>query len=139
MLTTNTYLNFDGDTLPAFEFYRSVFGGEFDRLLKMGEMPGQEKLSEQERNLIAHVGLKLSETSTLHGSDIVKSYGQQLTVGNNFYILLSPDSRTQADQLFAALSAGGTIEIEMTEMFWGAYYGAFKDKFGVQWMISFEQ
>jgi PhnB protein len=138
MLTTNTYLNFDGDTLPAFEFYRSIFGGEFDRLLKMGEMPGQEKLSEQERNLIAHVGLKLSETATLHGSDILKSYGQQLTAGNNFYILLSPDSRTQADQLFAALSAGGTVEIEMTEMFWGAYYGAFKDKFGVQWMISFE-
>jgi PhnB protein len=139
MLTTNTYLNFDGDTLPAFEFYRSIFGGEFDRLLKMGEMPSQEKLSEQERNLIAHVGLKLSETATLHGSDIVKSYGHQLTVGNNFYILLSPDSRTEADQLFAALSAGGTVEIEMTEMFWGAYYGAFKDKFGIQWMISFEQ
>jgi PhnB protein len=139
MLTTNTYLNFDGDTMPAFEFYRSIFGGEFDRLMKMGEMPGQEKLSAQERNLIAHVGLKLSEAATLHGSDVIKSYGQQLTVGNNFYILLSPDSRTQADQLFAALSAGGTVEIEMTEMFWGAYYGAFKDKFGVQWMISFEQ
>ena len=139
MLTTNTYLNFDGTTEAAFAFYRSVFGGEYDRFMRMGEMPGQEKLDEKERNLVAHVGLKLSETATLHGSDIVKSYGHQLTMGNNFYILVAPTSREEADRLFNGLSAGGKIGMAMTEMFWGAYYGDCTDKFGVQWMISYEK
>lgn len=138
MVRTNTYLNFDGNTLEAFEFYRSVLGGEFVRVLKMGEMPGTDQLLEAERNLMAHVGLKLNDSVTMHGSDTLKSFGQQLTVGNHSYILLEPDSRAEADRLFAGLSADGKIEIGMTDMFWGAYYGAFADKFGIQWMISVE-
>ncbi len=131
----NPYLNFNGNALEAFQFYQSVFGGELF-VQKMNETPGSESFPEHERNLVMHVAIPLGDGQFLMASDCFESQGQVLTIGNNNYISISPDSREDADRLFNGLSAGGEIEMPMADMFWGDYFGSFKDKFGVCWMIN---
>ncbi|RYY31385.1 MAG: VOC family protein [Chitinophagaceae bacterium] len=137
MPTFHPYLNFDGNAAQAFEFYKSVFGGEFLAKQKMSDAPGTEALSEQEKNRILHIALPLSSGTILMASDCVPASGHVLTVGNNMYINIAADSREEADRLFNGLSAGGEIEMPMADMFWGDYFGSFKDKFGIQWMINY--
>lgn len=132
----NPYLNFDGQAEEAFKFYQSVFGGELF-IQKMSQAPGSENLPENEQNLTMHVALPIGDDQFLMASDCLKSAGHQLTVGNNNYISVTPDSREEADRLFNGLSAGGKIEMPMDDMFWGDYFGSFEDKFGVRWMINF--
>lgn len=132
----NPYLNFDGTAEEAFNFYKSVFGGEFTGVHRMDGAPGTENLPENERNRIMHISLQVGD-ELLMASDIMPSMGQTLTVGNNNYISIFPDSREQADEFFNGLSAGGTIEMPMEDQFWGDYFGSFQDKFGVHWMINF--
>ncbi|MGV3601177.1 MAG: VOC family protein [Dyadobacter fermentans] len=132
----NPYLNFDGNAEEAFTFYKSVFGGEFHGVHRMDGTPGSENLSENERNRIMHIALPVGD-ELLMASDIMPSMGQTLSVGNNNYISIFTDSREQADQYFNGLSAGGTIEMPMEDQFWGDYFGAFQDKFGVNWMINY--
>ena len=86
-----------------------------------------------------HVALPIGNGNVLMGTDSLESLGQKLTVGNNFYICLSPESKEEAERLFNGLSAGGKIEMPLQDMFWGAYYGSFADKFGVQWMVNYEK
>ncbi len=131
------YLNFDGKAEEAFNFYKSVFGGEFTFFGKMGDMPDADKLSEEEKNRVMHVALPINEHTILMASDCVPSMGHVLKEGNNMYININAESREDADRLFNGLSAGGTIEMPMEDMFWGDYFGSFKDKFGVQWMVNF--
>lgn len=131
------YLNFDGKAEEAFNFYKSVFGGEFSFFSKMGDAPESEKLTEEERNRVMHVALPINEHTILMASDCVPSAGHVLKEGNNMYIHLAAESREDADRLFNSLSAGGTIEMPMEDMFWGDYFGSFKDKFGIQWMVNF--
>ncbi|SKA16447.1 VOC family protein [Sediminibacterium ginsengisoli] len=138
MTKMNPYLNFDGKAEEAFIFYKSVFGGEFPGVHKIGDAPGTEQLSAEEKNRVMHISLPINEHTTLMASDIIPSAGHKLTEGNNVHISLHPETREEADRLFAGLSAGGTVEMPLQETFWGAYYGSFKDKFGIQWMINVE-
>jgi PhnB protein len=133
----NPYLNFDGKAEEAFNFYRTVFGGEFvGGVHKMGNAPGTENLSDEEKNRVMHIALRVGG-DLLMASDIVPSFGQNLTVGNNNYVSIFPDSREDADRIFKALSEDGNIEMPLEDQFWGDYFGSFQDKFGVYWMINF--
>ena len=135
-MKVNVYLNFDGNAEEAFNFYKSVFGGEFTFIMKMGDTPDSEKLDKSELNRIMHISLPLGDHSILMASDILPSAGHVLKKGNTNYISLHPDSRQEADRLFNELSKGGTIEMPMEDQFWGDYFGSFEDKFGILWMIN---
>jgi len=135
MITANVYLNFDGKTEEAFNFYKSVFGGEFTMFQRFGDMPG-EHADPSEANRIMHVSLPLGKDSILMGSDTMKIH--QLTMGNNFHISINTGSEAEADNVYGALSAGGAATMPMAKMFWGAYFGMCTDKYGVNWMVSCE-
>lgn len=142
MKTINPYLNFDGETENAMNFYKSVFGGEFmgAGIMRMGDvpaMPGMAKLTEEEKNRVMHVSLPLENGQVLMASDTVPSLGHKLTRGNNNYISIFAEDRAEADRLFHGLSEDGEVEMPMQDQFWGDYFGSFKDKFGVCWMINF--
>ncbi len=140
MARTSTYLNFARTTEEAFTFYKSVFGTEFAMpIARMGDAPpepGQPEMSDEDKRLVMNVQLPILGGHLLMGSDAPESLGQSLNQGNNFYIALDPDTRADADRLFAALSEGGTIEQPIGEMFWGDYYGSFTDRYGIQWIIN---
>lgn len=141
MATVSTYLNLPGNTEEAFLFYRSVFGTEFDEpgFMRMDQgpsAPGRPPLSAEDRGKVMHVSLPLLGGHRLMGSDATESMGYKVRPGNNLYIMLQPDTRGEADRLFSALSAGGSVEMPMSEMFWGDYFGSFTDRFGVYWMIN---
>lgn len=133
------YLNFDGETDQAFQFYRSVFGGEFSFRSTMGENPGGEELSREEQNRIMHISLPLKDGIVLMGSDILPSAGHKVSKGNNLYIALQVDNREEADQVFTGLAEGGQVEMPLEDQFWGDYYGSLQDRYGIHWMISSAQ
>jgi PhnB protein len=142
MASTGTYLNFKTETEAAFLFYRDVFGGEFEGqgILRMGDAPAPEgapPMDPADQKLVMNVGLRITGNHLLMGTDSPDSMGFDLTIGNNVYINVMPDSRVEADRLFGALSEGGIVESPMADMFWGDYWGSFTDKFGVKWMINF--
>ncbi len=136
-MTINPYLNFPGTTEAAFNFYKSVFGGEFSMLQRFKETPDGAKMSAPLQNQIMHISLPIAPGYNLMATDAPAEMGFSLTKGNNFYIAISPDSREEAKRLFDVLSAGGKVEMDMQDMFWGAYYGSFEDKFGIKWMINY--
>ena len=140
MARVSTYLNFSRNTEEAFLFYRSVFKTEFvghiARFKDIPVQPGQPSQSEADRNLVMHVALPTIGTHVLMGTDAPDSMAFTFKQGNNVYINLEPDTRIEADRLFAGLSAGGKVETALQVMFWGDYFGSFTDKFGVQWMIN---
>jgi PhnB protein len=140
MSRVSTYLNFKRNTEEAFNFYKSVFGTEFvGEIHRMGDVPtqeGQPPLREDDKNLVMHVTLPILGGHMLMGTDAPESMGFNLEMGNNIYINLEPDTRAEADRLFAALAEGGKIEMPLQVMFWGDYFGSLKDKFGVQWMMN---
>jgi len=139
MAKLNSYLNFDGKAEEAFHFYKSIFGGEFlGEIYKMGSAPGTENLSDEEKNRVMHIALPIGN-DLLMGSDIVPGFGQKLNVGNSNYISVFPESRKEADRLFNGLSEGGTIEMPMEDQFWGDYFGCFQDRFGIYWMINYNE
>jgi len=140
MATVSTYLNFSRNTEEAFNFYKSVFGGEFQggimRFSDIPSSPDMTPLAEADKNLVMHVALPILGGHLLMGTDAPESMGFKVNFGNNVYINLEPDTRLETQRLFNALSAGGTIEQELQDMFWGDYYGSCKDKYGVQWMFN---
>ena len=137
MAKLNSYLNFDGQAEEAFNFYKSIFGGEFaGEIYRMGNAPGTENLSEDSKNRVMHIGLPIG-SDLLMGSDIIPEFGQTLVRGNNNYISIFPDSREDAQRFFNGLSAGGTIEMPLEDQFWGDYFGSFQDKFGIGWMVNY--
>jgi PhnB protein len=137
---TSTYLNFARSTEEAFNFYKSVFGTEFvGGIARFDDIPAQEgqpPISDDDKQLVMNVQLPILGGHLLMGTDAPESMGFQLNQGNNVYICLDPDTRAEADRLFAALSDGGEVEMGMEEMFWGDYFGSLVDKFGVRWMIN---
>ncbi|MCH5718466.1 VOC family protein [Niabella hibiscisoli] len=134
----NPYLNFDGNAEEAFNFYKSVFGGEFaGGIMKMSSAPGTENLPDDEKGRVMHVSLPLDNNQTLMASDIVPSMGHKLTQGNNVYLSLHPDNKEEADKLFNALADGGKVEMPMEDQFWGDYFGSLVDKFGIGWMVNY--
>jgi PhnB protein len=136
---TSTYLNFEQSCEAAFEFYKQVFGTEYAwPITRYGAMPAPEgapALSAEHQNLIMNVALPILGGHLLMGSDVPAFTGQTLREGNRYAVCLMPDTRTESDALFAALSDGGEVFQPMHEAFWGDYYGEFKDKFGISWMI----
>jgi PhnB protein len=139
MATVSTYLNFARETAPAFEFYRSVFGGEFTLVQRFSDIPASPHnppLADEDKALIMHIELPILGGHRLLGTDAPSSMGFTVQFGNNSFINLEPDTRQEADMLFAGLSAGGKVEMAMQEMFWGGYFGSLTDKYGVQWMIN---
>jgi PhnB protein len=139
MPTLNPYLNFAGNTEEAFNFYKSVFGGEFLAVQRFKDVPPEAgKIPDNEKDKIMHIALPVGKGNILMATDALESMGQKLTVGNNFHITIQPDSKEEADRLFNGLSAGGKVEMPLQDMFWGAYFGSFRDKFGVQWMINYD-
>lgn len=138
MASINPYLNFNGNTEEAFNFYKSVFGGEFQTLQKIKDTPFADKMPENERNRVMHVSLPVSKETILMGSDIMESMGHKLSVGNNHFISINVDSEAEADKLFNGLSAGGKVTQPLEKAFWGAYFGMFVDKFGIQWMVNYD-
>lgn len=140
MAQVSTYLNFAGNTEEAFNFYKSVFGTEFmGDIVRHGDVPqdeGQPELSDEMKQMVINVALPILADHLLMGTDVPEGSGFEFIQGNNAHICLHPDSREDADRLFAALSDGGKVEMPMTDMFWGDYYGSFADKFGTNWMIN---
>lgn len=140
MASVSTYLNFARNTEEAFQFYQSVFGGEFiGGISRFGDIPPQEgmpPLAEEDRNLVMHIALTITGGHQLMGTDAPESFGFQVNKGNNVHINLQPDTRKETERLFNALSAGGKITMELQDMFWGDYYGSFTDQFGIQWMVN---
>ncbi len=140
MATTNTYLNFNGNCEEAFNFYKSVFGGEFNYLGRFGDMPASEdyKVSEADKNKVMHVSLPIG-SSILMGSDTGGEWAPGFVQGNNFSISVTANSKEEADTLFNGLSDGAKITMPMASTFWGDYFGMLTDKFGVNWMMSFNE
>ena len=144
MASVSTYLNFPDNTEEVFHFYRSVFGGEFlGPINRFGDAPpqeGQPPLSDELKNKVMHIALPILDGAhVLMGTDAPKEFGFHVNFGNNIYISLSPDTREETKRLYDALSEGGTVTMELQDMFWGAYYGSCTDKYGVQWMLNCEQ
>lgn len=143
MARTSTYLNFANQTEEAFNFYRSVFGGEFNggiaRFREIPPMEGAPPMPEEEKNLVMHIELAITGGHVLMGTDAPESMGFKIASGNNIHINLEPDTREEARRLFDALSSGGKVTTELQDMFWGAYFGSCVDKFGVQWMVNCSQ
>jgi PhnB protein len=139
MLTINPYLNFAGNTEEIFNFYKSVFGGEFSALQRFKDTSEAGNIPKQEQDKIMHVALPIGNGTILMATDTLESMGQKLTVGNNFYIAIQPESKEEAQRLFNGLSAGGKVEMPLQDAFWGAYFGMFQDKFGIQWMVNYDQ
>ncbi|MFV8343658.1 VOC family protein [Flavobacterium sp. XS2P39] len=142
MATVNPYLTFDSRCAEAFEFYKSVFGGEFSYLGKFKDMPpmeGQGPMSEADGEKVMHVSLPISKETVLMGSDSSEAFGQATIIGNNFSVSINTDSQQEADKLFGGLSVGGSVTMPMSKTFWGAYFGMFTDKFGIQWMVNFDE
>lgn len=141
MAIVSTYLNFPRNTEEAFNFYKSVFGGEFSGggIARFKDVPpaeGMPPLAEADKNLVMHMQLPILGGHVLMGSDAPESMGFQIKPGNNTHIMLSPDTRAETKRLFEALSAGGKVTMDLQEMFWGDYYGSCTDHFGVQWMFN---
>jgi PhnB protein len=136
MAVANVYLNFMGKTEEAFNFYKSVFGGDFLVLQRFKETPHGDQMSPADKEKVMHVALPVGKGTMLMGTDTLESMGQTLTVGNNVHIALEADSEAEAKKLFDGLSAGGTVTMPLEKVFWGAYFGMFTDKFGISWMVN---
>ncbi len=138
MLKLHTYLNFSGNTEEAFNFYKSVFGGQFASVTRFKDMPIQGMtIPGQDENKMMHISLPVGKDDMIMASDVLESRGQKLMVGNNVAIMISPDSKDEADRVFKALSAGGKVEMAIANQPWGDYYGGLIDKFGIRWMVNY--
>lgn len=138
MTTVNIYLNFPGNCRQAFEFYRSIFGGDFPYVGTYGQMPVQEGMPPVPENMIdkiMHMSLPISKETTLMGSDAGGGWEPELVMGNNFSICVNPDSKEEADRIFSALAEGGKVMMPLSITFWGDYFGTLTDQFGINWML----
>jgi PhnB protein len=136
--TVNIYLIFKGNCRAAFEFYRSIFGGEYSKLSTFGDMPpmqGMPTLSETQKQEILHVSLPISKETVLMGSDAGEK-ASETTIGNNFAISVNTDNRAETERIYHALSSGGKVTMPLAVTFWGEYFGMLTDQFGINWMVN---
>jgi PhnB protein len=139
MLSINPYLNFNGKCEEAFDFYKSVFGGEFVMLQRFRDvppMPGAKPIADNELDRIMHVSLPMGN-GILMGSDAPESMGFVVNHGNGQYISINTESEAETQRIFNGLAEGGSVHMPLDKTFWGAYFGMIADKFGVQWMLSY--
>jgi PhnB protein len=142
MATINPYLQFNGNTEEVFNFYKSVFGGEFAAMQRYSEMPPSPEMGEMPEGApekIMHVALPIGEKNLLMGSDVLESMGQNFTIGDNFSVCISAESKDEADKVFGALATDGKVTMPLADAFWGDYFGMLTDRFGIQWMVSFNE
>lgn len=138
MAQVNPYLTFNGNCEEAFNFYKSVFGGEFTHIGRFKDMPSENPLPDEIGNLIMHVSLPISSETILMASDSNEAFGQTATAGTNVSISINTDSEDEATKLFNGLSAGGKVTMPLEKTFWGAFFGMFTDKFGIHWMVNYD-
>lgn len=138
MKALNPYLNFNGTTEEAFNFYKSIFGGEFvGGVSRFRDTPEGSRLPEHEQDKVMHIALPIGKGNILMGTDALESMGHSVQMGNNCHLAIDTESREDADRVFNALAGGGKTTMPMQDMFWGDYFGMVTDKFGVQWMVSY--
>ena len=138
MAKLNPYLNFEGNTEKAFNFYKSVFGGEFRMLQRFGQTPEASRVPANEQDKIMHIALPIGQ-NILMGTDALESMGHSITRGSNFSISIDAESEAEAERLFNASAAGGQVSVPLEKMFWGAYFGMLTDKFGISWMVNYDE
>jgi PhnB protein len=142
MASVQIYLTFDGNCEEAFNFYKSVFGGEFPYLGRFKDMPpgpDGKTVSGEAGEKIMHVSLPIGDGTMLMGSDTGGEWSANFKQGNNFAISVNADSKEEADRIFNALGAGGQVTMPMNNTFWGDYFGMLTDKFGINWMMSYNE
>mgnify|MGYP001212026002 CR=1 FL=1 len=138
MAALHPYLNFNGNTEEVFNFYKSVFGGEFPMIMRFKDAPPEFRADKGEENKIMHIMLPIGKNSLLMGSDMPTAMGKA-NPGNNMSISITADSKEEADKLFNGLSAGATkIIMPMSQAFWGSYFGMLVDQYGISWMVSYD-
>lgn len=140
MAGINPYLTFKGNCEEAFNHYKSVFGGDFPYVGRFGDMPpqeGQPEMPDEAKNLIMHISLPIGD-STLMGSDTGGEWAKDYKQGNNITVSVNADSKEHADKVYAGLSDGGQQSMPMSDTFWGSYFGMCTDKFGINWMVSWD-
>ena len=137
MATINIHINFNGNAEEAFTFYKSVFGGEFGKIIRFKDLASSEfQVPENEANKIMRIALPIGN-NVLIANDVPESMGRVNENENRSKISISAESREEADKLFSGLSAGGNIEVPIDDSPWGSYFGSFRDKYGIEWMIEF--
>ena len=139
MAKVNPYLRFNGNCEEAFNFYKSIFGGDFQYIGRFSEMPPEFAVPESDKNKIMHVSLPVSEETFLMGEDASDAFGGKYIAGNNFTVSISASTEDEAKKLFNGLSAGGKITMPLDKTFWGALFGMVADKFGINWMVNCQQ
>lgn len=142
MATANVYLNFNGNCEEAFNFYKSVLGGEFPYVGRFKDMPPQEGMPPMPDGFdekIMHISLPLSKETTIMGSDTGGEWAPDFKMGNNFSISINAETRDEANKLFNGLSNGGKVTMPLGKTFWGDLFGMFTDKFGINWMVGFDE
>ncbi len=139
MAQINPYIHFNGNAEEAFTFYKSVFGGEFAMIVRFKDMDmAEHPISENEAEKIMHIALPIGKHSVLMASDTPEFMGKHNENENRSKISISAESREEADQLFSGLSEGGQIEMPIADSPWGSYFGMFRDKYGIEWMVDFD-
>lgn len=140
MASINPHIHFNGNTEEAFEFYKSVFGGSYTKLMRFKDLTTEGfQFPEAELNKIMHIALRIGSNSVLMGSDVPNMLGVVNENENRSKITVSADSKEEADAIFNGLSAGGNVEFPIGDSPWGSYFGAFRDKYGVEWMIDYSK
>src|ERR1043165_1913733 len=138
MALINPHVNFNGNAEEAFNFYRSVFGGEFTKIIRFKDLATAGiKISEKEKNKILHIELPIGK-SKLMANDVPELMGRTNENENRSKIVISAESKQEADKLFNGLSAGGSVEFPIGDSPWGTYFGMFRDKYGIEWMVDFD-
>ncbi|SKC83652.1 VOC family protein [Ohtaekwangia koreensis] len=138
MALINPYIHFNGNAEEAFTFYKSIFGGEFTKIMRYKDLSSAEyPIAENDANRLMHVALPIGKSSMLTGSDVLGIMGEVTENDNRNTISISAESREEADKLFNRLSEGGKIEMPIADGPFGAYFGMFADKYGIQWMVNF--
>lgn len=139
MALINSYIHFNGNAEEAFSFYKSVFGGAFSKIMRYKDLASPEyPVPENDANRLMHIALPIGKSNELMGSDVLEVMGKVTENDNRNTISISTESREEADKLFNGLSEGGKIEMPITDGPFGACFGMFADKYGVQWMVSFD-
>jgi PhnB protein len=138
MATINTWINFNGNAEEAFTFYKSVFGGEFAKVVRFKDLASDEfQVPEKEEKKIMYIALPIGNNTMLIANDVPEVMGRVNENENRSKILVSTESKEEADKLFTGLSAGGEVEGPMGDSPWGSYAGMFRDKYGIEWIIEF--
>ena len=139
MASINPHINFNGNAEEAFNFYKSVFGGEFAKIVRFKDLASPEMpIDKKEENKIMHIALPIGKHNVLMANDVPEFMGRTNENENRSKIVISAETKEEADKLFNGLSAGGTVEMPIADSPWGSYFGMFRDKYGIEWMIEFQ-